>query len=163
MEAIRKSRKLIGIGLAVVFCSAVVSATSGTGSISQVISPPATYEPFKIKRETPDGWSVKVEAKDGLKIATQMVTFADGGTSGWHSHPGPVFITVKQGTMTFYDVNCNATVITAGNGFLDGGADPHFARNESGAPAITVVTYFVPPSATSLKKDEPQPPTCWVH
>jgi len=65
---------------------------------------------------------LEVEAKQGLKIATQTITFQPGGQSGWHTHPGPVFISVKERTMTFYDENCNATVRMAGEGFL---ADTH--------------------------------------
>ena len=28
-----------------------------------------------------------------------------GGHTGWHSHPGPVFVTIQAGTMTFYDAD----------------------------------------------------------
>jgi quercetin dioxygenase-like cupin family protein len=137
-----------------------VWATAGSGTTSTVVGPPATFAGFKISRDAPDGWDVKIHAKDGLKVATQTITFQPGGQSGWHTHPGPVFISVKEGTMTFYDENCNATVRIAGEGFLDTGLTPHLARNESGAPATNVVTYFAPPSAPTLRIDAPQPLNC---
>jgi hypothetical protein len=82
--------------------------------------------------------------------------------SGWHSHPGPVFITVVSGMMTFYDSDdpaCQPIVRTAGQGFLDTGDHAHIARNESGAPAVNVVTYFAPPGA-ALRIDKPAPRHC---
>lgn len=137
--------------------SGVVWATVGSGTSSTLVGPPATYEGFKVKREASSGWEMEIEAKQGLSISTQTITFQPGGQSGWHTHPGPVFISVKEGTMTFYDTNCNATVRSAGQGFLDTGVSPHLARNESGSPAINVVTYFAPPHAPTLRIDAPAP------
>ena len=153
-------RILIGTAGAAVILSGLALATTGSGTSSTLTGPPVTYEPFKVKRDAVDGWKVKIDANDGLTIATQSITFQPGGQSGWHRHPGPVFISVKEGTMTFYDENCNATVVSAGQGFLDAGDDAHLARNESGSPSTNVVTYFAPPHTTILRIDAPQPPTC---
>jgi quercetin dioxygenase-like cupin family protein len=158
---------LIGTAAAAVICSGLALATTSSGTLNTLVGPPAAYEPFKVKRDGVDGWQLKIDAKDGLTIQTQTITFQpvsntfpQGGQSGWHSHPGPVFISVKEGTMTFYDVNCNATVLTAGQGFLDVGDDAHLARNETSSPATTVVTYFAPPHTTIFRIDAPQPSTC---
>jgi hypothetical protein len=77
-------------------------------------------------------------------------------------HPGPVFIQVVSGTMTFYesdDPTCSPTVRTAGQGFLDYGDHPHLARNESASVAQNVVTYFAPPGVP-LRIDAPNPGNC---
>lgn len=140
--------------------SGTATATPSSGTSSSLVGPPATYSGFKVKRKAASGWEVEIEAKEGLDIATQVITFAPGGQSGWHTHPGPVLISVREGTMTFYDHNCNPTVRTAGEGFLDTGAEPHLARNESGLPATNVVTYFAPPHVPSLRVDQPQPINC---
>jgi quercetin dioxygenase-like cupin family protein len=81
-------------------------------------------------------WTVEAEAEPALDIATQMITFEPGGHSGWHTHPGPVFISVIEGTMTFYegdDPDCEPLVLHAGQGFVDGRTDrhAHIARNET--------------------------------
>ena len=101
-------------------------------------------------------------AGEPINILNVHQTFAPGGYSGWHTHPGPVVITVKEGTMTFYQEDCTANVFTAGQGFIETGAHPHFARNETDSPATTVVTYLTPPSATVTRIDAPQPPTCML-
>ena len=84
-------------------------ATSSSGTSSSLVGPPATFSPFKVKRQGINDWEVEVEAKQGLAIATQTITFAPSGQSGWHSHLGPVFISVREGTMTFYEENCTST------------------------------------------------------
>ena len=105
---------------------------------------------------------MEVEAKPALDVAVQMITFQPGGHSGWHRHPGPVFISVVAGEMTFYeadDPNCAPFVRHAGQGFLDTGDHAHIARNETTAPATNVVTYFVPPGSP-LRTDAPSPGNC---
>lgn len=117
-------------------------------------------ESFKVKRITGD-WQVEVKAKPAFDLAVQSIVFQPGGQSGWHSHPGPVFIQVVSGTMTFYesdDPTCTPIVRTAG-GVLDVGEHAHIARNESALPAQTLVTYFAPPGA-ALRIDEPNPGNC---
>lgn len=107
-------------------------------------------------------WHVEVKAKPALDVAMQKIAFPAGSQSTWHVHPGPVFIVVSQGTISFYegdDPTCTATVRTQGQGFLDTGDHPHIARNESGAAAETVVTYLAPPGVP-LKKDVASPGNC---
>jgi quercetin dioxygenase-like cupin family protein len=137
-------------------------ATSSSGTSSTLVGPPATFDGFNVKRKGINDWEVEIEAKRGVALATQTITFQPGGYSGWHSHPGPVFISVKEGTMTFYEHDCSVKVVTAGEGFLDVGDHPHFARNEGSVQATNVVTYFIPPHTTTLRIDQPQPLTCAV-
>jgi hypothetical protein len=135
--------------------------TLGSGSTSTLLGRATFAEEFKVKRKTGD-WEVDIHAKNPLDLAVQSITFQPGGYSGWHSHPGPVFIQVVSGTMTFYesdDPTCTPIVRTAGQGFLDVGDHAHIARNESGAVATNVVTYFAPPGA-ALRIDEPAPGNC---
>jgi hypothetical protein len=135
--------------------------TMGSGTQSTLIGRATFAERFNVRRKTGQ-WQLRIHAKDPLDVAVQTITFQPGGQSGWHSHPGPVFIQVVSGTMTFYasdDPTCSPIVRTAGQGFLDVGEHAHIARNESGAPAMNVVTYFAPPGA-ALRIDEPAPGNC---
>jgi hypothetical protein len=135
--------------------------TAGSGSQSTLLGRATFAEGFKVKRKTGD-WEVEVEAEPALDVAVQQIVFQPGGHSGWHSHPGPVFIQVVSGRMTFYesdDPSCTPIVRTAGQGFLDVGDHAHIARNETGTPATNVVTYFAPPGA-ALRLDQPRPGNC---
>ncbi len=145
--------------------------TMGSGSQSTLLGRGTFAEAFKVKRVSlptqkhgwPHGrWEVEVEAQPNLDIAVQRIVFAAGGHSGWHSHPGPVFIQVLEGTMVFYESNdrsCAPIVRTAGQGYLDTGEHAHIARNETGSPATNLVVYFAPPGA-GLRIDEADPGHC---
>ncbi len=128
----------------------------------------ATYRPdvgdvLFVHREQPgSNWDVLIQSRPALDVASQVITFAPGTQSGWHNHPGPVFVSVIQGEMTFYegdDPDCKPTVRHAGEGFLDVGQHAHIARNESGQTATNVVRYLVPPGAP-LRIDQPNPGNC---
>jgi hypothetical protein len=154
---------MVGGVLAAVLSGGVTWATPGSGTASTLIGRATFEDSFKVKRkDAATGWEVEAEAKPNLDIAVQVIDFAAGGQSGWHSHPGPVFISVVTGTMTFYDSDdqaCEPIVRTAGQGFLDVGDHAHIARNESGVPARNVVTYLAPPGA-ALRIDKPNPGNC---
>ena len=139
--------------------------TLGSGSSSTLIGRASFQDPssetIKVKRITGD-WHMEIKAKPTFDLAVQSIVFQPGGHSGWHSHPGPVFIQVVSGTMTFYesdDPTCSPQVRTAGQGYLDFGEHAHIARNETAAPAQNIVTYFAPPGAT-LRIDQPNPGNC---
>jgi hypothetical protein len=139
--------------------------TMGSGSVSTALGRATFRDPdnqtFDVKRKTGD-WDIQIKSKPAFDIAVQSIVFQPGSQSGWHSHPGPVFIEVVSGTMTFYESNdptCTPIVKTAGQGYLDAGEHAHIARNETLLPATNVVTYFAPPGV-ALKIDAPNPGNC---
>ena len=118
-------------------------------------------ETFKIKRITGD-WHIELKSKSLFDIAVQTIDFPSGSSSSWHSHPGPVFIQVVLGRMTFYEGNdpsCTPIVRSKGESYLDMGDHAHIARNETELPAQNVVTYLAPPGA-DLRIDHPKPGNC---
>lgn len=153
---------LIGSAAAAAVSAGIVWATPPSGTTSTLVGRATFAETINVKRDGPEGWDVKVKADPALDIAVQKIVFQPGAHSGWHSHPGPVFISVIEGTMTFYesdDPTCTPTVRHAGEGFVDVGDHAHIARNETSEPATNVVTYLVPPAAL-LRIDEPDPGNC---
>jgi quercetin dioxygenase-like cupin family protein len=160
-------RMLVGAALGAAMSGAIVSATPGSGTTKTPLGR-ATFEAFDVSRrvkapqdpEERDGgrrtlWKVKAEAEPALDIATEEIKFAPHSHSGWHTHPGPVFISVIEGTMTFYEGDdCQPLVLQAGQGFVDGQTDghAHIARNETELPARNLVTYFVPQGAAVRKE-----------
>jgi mannose-6-phosphate isomerase-like protein (cupin superfamily) len=163
-------KKMLGLLLTAVTLVAAISVgraggTPSSGSQSTLLGRATFDGPINVRREREgegEDWKVSVKARPALDVAVQSIVFQPGGQSGWHSHPGPVFISVVSGTMTFYegdDSACEPIVRHAGEGYLDVGEHAHIARNETTEPATNIVTYFAPPGA-ALRIDQPDPGNC---
>ena len=104
------------------------------------------YEPFRVKTDPDSPVDFSARAKSHVDIVVRQHDYSAGGSTGWHSHPGPVFITVTQGQLTFYeadDPTCTPKIVNAGEGYVDNGHG-HLGRNESGAPAQDVSVILAP-------------------
>lgn len=94
-------------------------------------------------------------------IVVSELSFAPGGYSGWHSHPGKTIVGVARGSLTIYHGDgsaCNGTTYSAGDVFVERGNVVHEARNEGTVAAVINVTYLRVPVGTSPRIDEAQPP-----
>jgi quercetin dioxygenase-like cupin family protein len=100
---------------------------------------------------TADRWKAKLKTHGQSDMYVVDNRFAPGGTTGWHSHPGPSLILVVAGTVTNYlgdDPNCRPHTYAAGDGFIDpGGGRVHLLRNETGTLAETVAVQLLPQGA----------------
>jgi quercetin dioxygenase-like cupin family protein len=109
-----------------------------------------------------DGYDVELKSHDNTDIIVANIAITPGGTSGWHSHPGPVLVVVKTGALTIYrgdDPTCSPTLHPAGTAFTEEGGVVHIARNEGAVDATTVATFFVPTSAPQ-RIDQALPGNC---
>lgn len=110
---------------------------------------------------------IHLKTKGSADVVTQQLVFPGGGHTGWHSHPGPVLVTVKRGALRLIyadDSTCTGTVYEAGDSFVDRGDEiVHIARNMSATDELELwATYLVPgdPGAP-IRLDEPvAPSTC---
>ena len=101
----------------------------------------------------------------GAEFAVQQVTIAPGGTTGWHTHPGPALVLVKSGEFTLYDgddKDCHGTTYKAGQSFVDAGfGHVHVGRNEGASNVEFYVVYLAPaPAGQPLRIDAPSPGNC---
>jgi len=96
--------------------------------------------------------------KGAVIFRTAQNTIVPGGSSGWHSHPGIVLVTVKVGTVTFYSADCSLNVYPAGTSFVEREGDgPGLARNEGTVDAIVVATFIDFPGTTVFRVGEDNP------
>ncbi len=143
---------------ALMACIGVVAASPGSGAVGTILAQ-GTLD-ARVKIHTAD---LKFQTRDDIDVVTQSITIAPGGHTGWHSHPGPVFVTIGSGTMTFYDADdptCSPLRYGTGETFIDrGGGHVHIARNEGTTDLVLYATYLVPVDA-ALRIDAPDPGTC---
>ena len=90
---------------AIVASSLIVApalATSGSGfQPSGIVN--GHFGEVDVKAERLDRWNMRLKTKSDTDIGADRLTVQPQGYSGWHSHPGPVFVTVTQGTVEWYD------------------------------------------------------------
>ena len=121
------------------------------------------YEDFRVKSVKGSPVEFDVKAKSVVDVVVRRHDYAVGSHTGWHSHPGPVFITVTEGTLTYYlydDPTCTPHVVAKGSGFVDDGRG-HMVRNESGQPAQDVSVIIAPPFPAPFRGELDAPnPNC---
>src|SRR5256885_15904778 len=87
---------------------------------------------FHIQSKAGD-YDAELKSHDNTDIVVVSIVVTPGGSSGWHYHPGPVLVTVKTGTITFYmgdDPSCSAHVHPAGTTFFENGGMGGNGRHE---------------------------------
>lgn len=129
------------------------SGTPSSGISSTVHLARATIE--ESVNVNSDG--IRFKTKQPTDISVVTLSMAPGATTGWHRHPGIVMIAVTEGTGTFYGADCRSATYSAGDVFVETGADSAaVVRNETDRPFVITVTFVVPRGAP-LRIDEPNP------
>jgi len=96
--------------------------------------------------------AVKFQTKGPVELVTTTVTIDPLGSSGWHSHPGVVLVTVKSGSVVVYAADCSSKVYGPGTAFTESGDEPGLVRNESASiTEVSNVTYIVPKGTTVFR------------
>ena len=160
--------KLVAAIALVALCLAAIAgnvlATQASGFVGTTVAK-ATFGDITshVHDTTPRFWNEVIQTRGDSDLYIQSNTWQPGGSTGWHTHPGPSFVIVTQGSVTVYegdDPSCTPHVYTAdtpNNSFVDaGGGDVHLIRNETGAVAKTMAVQFVPAGATRrIDADDP--------
>ena len=103
---------------------------------------------------------IKFQTKGDTDVVVQTITYAPGGFSGWHTHPGFVLGTIESGAVTI-QVGCSTNTYSVGQSFYETGTDPIMARNLGATPAVVRASFIVP-QGVATRRDVPasQIPNC---
>jgi quercetin dioxygenase-like cupin family protein len=87
---------------------------------------------------------------NGADVFVQHLSFGPNQAFAWHTHPGPVIVTVRSGSLTYQDAagnTCRSQTYTAGQGFVDPGFG-HVHRAISGPSGVEIYsTFLLPPGS----------------
>ena len=153
----------VGILALVGIYAGTVLATPPSGQSTTTLAR-APFDAFKLKAQSDPAnvWRAKLKTHGTSDLYVIDNTFSpNGGTSGWHSHPGPSFVFVVSGVVTNYmsdGHHCMQQDYTAGQGFVDPGGDGnmHMIKNNGGIEAKTVAVQLVPSGAARrIDADDP--------
>ena len=155
------TRRLFGTGMAIALASViVVSITSEIGLATDPVN--ATSE-LIAQGQVP--YARDIHARKGTDVVVAKNTFDPGGSSGWHSHPGPVVGIVQTGELTLYREpvgggDCRVRTFEAGHVFFERPAYMYNGVNTGTVTTVAGVTYFDVPHGGSARIDRPDPGDC---
>jgi quercetin dioxygenase-like cupin family protein len=154
MSKMKSKRMLAGVFVACALITwRVAWATPGAGTTSAVIAGPVTLNEIKIGGDT---GGVKIKTNGLYESRVVEFRIAPGGHTGWHSHPGPVFVMITAGAMTLEQADGSTAVYSAGTGFVEEPGQVNIGRNE-GTSDLELVAFFLTPLGAPIRTDEPQP------
>jgi len=145
----------------VVSLTSVARATPGAGTIANVVLNRATADPIHTLAHE-GAWTALLLTTAKTDVIIQDIQLAPGGYSGWHSHHGPVILTVKSGVATMYRVEhgrCQKLVFPTGTSFVEP-TGPHALQNESATEVLEAFNAHIIPAGAAQRVDEPNPGVC---
>ncbi|HYM82601.1 MAG TPA: cupin domain-containing protein, partial [Candidatus Dormibacteraeota bacterium] len=129
-------------------------ATASSGFAGATLAKATYGDIFSHAHTIPAAWDELISTKGSSDLYVQQNTWQPGGSTGWHTHPGPSFVIVTKGSVTVYDGDdpaCTPHVFTAGtpdNAFIDRGAGHvHLVRNETKSVAQAIAVQLIPSGA----------------
>lgn len=100
---------------------------------------------------------------DGAEVYVQHLRLAPNQASAWHTHPGPVIVTIRSGSLTYQDAAANACrerPYAAGQGFVDPGFGNVHRVVAGGFGAEIYSTFLLPPGSENHLIVSPAPEAC---
>jgi len=168
IAAVGKGRPLVSAAIVAALSAVAVAAvlTPSSGILSAPVFARASFaDPTDIKfKITGQRGQEVIQVNNAQQTVVQQIVIAPGGSTGWHSHPGPVVVLIKSGQMSFYDGDdptCTARTYSAGEAFVDSGqGHVHIARNEGSENLEVWAVYFDVPPGGAFRIDAPSPGNC---
>lgn len=165
MKRYRHFLSIAVLGVVLVTFAALVGVTAA--SPPSFPGPPeqlarGAYEDFKVKSPPDSLVDFDVKAKTPVDVVVRRHNYDPGSHTGWHKHPGPIFITVTRGDLIYYlydDPTCTPHEVKAGEGFVDDGQG-HMIRNESGEAAQDVSVAIAPTGGAFRSELDAPNPNC---
>ncbi len=157
MNTHSRSGWFIGV-IAALAVSSFAGATPGQGvTASNVVISAPTDMAVRIKgSELVLDYGAKGARVNMLKV-TQ--TFAPGAYSGWHTHAGPGYVIVTEGTLTIEEAKDCFIDYPKGSVLFEGGQDRiHNALNRTQTDVVLTAVFFLPaalPPGSNSRVDAP--------
>ena len=161
---------LVGaVAIAALYCGTVLA--TGAQGFSGMTVVTGRFDEIDVKAHTNPAsfWQVRLKTQGQSDLFVQSNKWDAGGTTGWHTHPGPSLIVITSGLVTTYeadDPDCTphdyGPNTSLGPTFVDpGGQHTHVIRNETGSEARGFAIQLIPPlGAAGRRIDAPHPNNC---
>jgi quercetin dioxygenase-like cupin family protein len=150
---------LVGLGAAV----SVVGAAQPPRPTATTLASGNLPTPVHAVMVAPSDMGTTAGMAEVTEIRMVRFELEPGGAFPWHQHPGPVWVVVTRGTLTFYTQTCAAQAFPTGSAFFDPGNLTHTARNEGTEPVEVLATFMFPANAGAASVPHPASDACPVE
>jgi quercetin dioxygenase-like cupin family protein len=154
-------RLLILLLLPVIPAAVAVASGGGDAQTGVTVEPLAQAEiASKVRAE---GNGIQLRTNGPKATLTARVTLQPGGSLGWHSHPGPVLVTVEEGTFSLSQVEngrCRTRRYGPEDAFVEDGGRVHLGRNETKQEVRVLATFLARMGTTAFTRPELTPEQC---
>jgi quercetin dioxygenase-like cupin family protein len=135
----------------------VAWATPSSGLTTTILTGPVKLDDIDVKSNS-DTHKAMIKTWGASDVYVVHNKITPGGSTGWHSHPGISFVTVKSGTATEYhgDDPTTPNAYPAGTGFVEEAGGVHNIRNE-GTTDLELVAFQLIPFGAVRRTDAPAP------
>jgi quercetin dioxygenase-like cupin family protein len=156
-------KSILAIATAAAVVGAGVAIASHAAEIDPATVPTGFFVAHNYVADVPVSAIARAVEPNGTDVFVQHLSLGANQVFAWHTHPGPVVVTVQTGSLTYRDAGPNACrdrTYTAGEGFVDPGFG-HVHRVIAGpAGAEIYSTFFLPPGSESHLITAPGPEEC---
>lgn len=172
-----RSRRHTNVALVAVFSLAAAVLATGLAAGAENGPAPISVEPLTERSAFTDEVAVQIRnrfdghgtdvrnLRDASNIEVAEITIQPGAVFPWHTHPGPVLITIAEGDF-FYVLadDCVDRLYSAGQALIDAGGDNvHTAYNPSDEEETVVIATFLDApddGPLTIPADGPDPEDC---
>jgi quercetin dioxygenase-like cupin family protein len=104
---------------------------------------------------------IRIRAAGPSDVLQTRIVVQPGGDTGWHTHPGPVVVVVKSGTLTEYHENGCVSTYQEGSVFLESPGEAHRVINDGPVVSESYATFLIPHGSQPLQPAaDPGPVAC---
>jgi quercetin dioxygenase-like cupin family protein len=136
--------------------AAVAATLAVTGTLTFLAAtkndPPAPDVIAKTIAASTTPADMEMSTQGPSDVAMFTLTVRPGGGSRWHTHRGPVLVSVTEGTLTVYrasGASCTKHTYKPGQAVLETPGVVHITRNEAKVPLILHVVSILPKDSTA--------------
>lgn len=98
---------------------------------------------LQVKRKLPGRGADVLTLKDAGHVVTARLVVQPGAAFPWHTHPGPVIVTVVEGDLVYQQASdCVERTYGPQDAFVDPGPKTHTAWNPGDRETVLVATFF---------------------
>jgi quercetin dioxygenase-like cupin family protein len=98
---------------------------------------------IQVKRKLPQQGADVLNLKDAGNVVTARLVIQPGAAFPWHTHPGPVIVSVVEGDLVYQQASdCVERTYGPQDAFVDPGPQVHTAWNPGEQETVLVATFF---------------------